>query len=280
MGISLPPGALELARVRFPNKTVFSDTCPHQVAILREQTRERIAASDLTGALQSCRAVLRIDPNDTAAKVGSIKVLAETGQIRAARQQFELLAQDRFSSAPAIATARGILADASWKRGERRIALQLLQILQSQPLGEDSMRMLEVKTLAIEAGGAQNNLIRDLLLERAGQKPDPAFSVYLARELRNHRSDGLPHYLEARQLYFANHYRETAELLAVARLLGLPTKRLNTEAHRLEAVSRFAAGDLNESARLWTILSKSSDLGLVVEANDWLERIAVTRAHP
>jgi len=58
--------------------------------------------------------------------------------------------------------------------------------------------VLEVKLLALRAGGRQAELLGNLLA--AERQPDGAYAVHIARDLADERGDGLPAYLEARQL--------------------------------------------------------------------------------
>jgi hypothetical protein len=102
--------------------------------------------------------------------------------------------------------------------------------------------------------------------------------VYLLRELRAERSDGLPHYLEARQLLNRERFADAARLLAEARDRGLPTPEIALEAVRVEAVARFATRELARSAELWRELAKRSDApALQAEAGEWLQRIRWSR---
>jgi hypothetical protein len=105
--------------------------------------------------------------------------------------------------------------------------------------------------------------------------------VYFARELRSERSDGLSHYLEARQLHFQGRFAESVALHDEALRLGLPSPELAAEAVRVRAVALFALGKL-EGARagfqaLWDLNEQNPSLGYGTEARDWLERIRFTQ---
>jgi hypothetical protein len=150
--------------------------------------------------------------------------------------------------------------------------------LLDQPSDRDALRALQVKTLALLGGARQRALIFALLVGEPGQPVDGAVAVHLARELRDERHDGLPHYLEARQLLARERFADAAPLLAESRHLGLPTPEILLEALRVEAIARYGAGDLSGSAELWHELA---NLSLApahdAEADEWLQRIRAAR---
>jgi hypothetical protein len=138
--------------------------------------------------------------------------------------------------------------------------------------------MLQVKTLALQGSPRERELLFALLIGEPGFPADGAAAVYLARELRSERSDGLPYYLEARQLQMRERYAEAAALLAKARALTLPTREIEVEALRGEATARFATGELDRSLALWQELSRPEAApALQAEAADWRQRIAFAR---
>jgi hypothetical protein len=149
--------------------------------------------------------------------------------------------------------------------------------LLDQPSDRDGLRALQVKALALAGGARERALIFGLLVGEPGQPVDGAVAVHLARELRAVRQDGLPHYLEARQLLARERFAEAVPLLAQARQLGLPTPEILLEALRVEAIARYGAGDRPGSAELWRELA---DLSLApahdAEAAEWLQRIRLT----
>jgi hypothetical protein len=283
--IPLSAEARELARVRFSRKSIFTETCPHQMAILREQVRQELAANNPNQAAQTCQAILKVSTDDNTTRVALIRALAKKGDLEPARRELKRLIENGRIPQPIIAKAQVALGDAEWRIGSVNDALSLYQSALDLPHSKEAKRILEVKMLALEATGRQQALLSELLVDKDGQENDAAFAVYIARELRNYRQDGLPHYFEARQLFFDRHYQQAASLLAQARILGLPTPLLTLEATRLEAIAHFATHDYGASTALWTSLkqqSSTSELGQTIEASDWLERIAFAhrRDHP
>ena len=106
-----------------------------------------------------------------------------------------------------------------------------------------------------------------------GQRSDGATAVHLARELRAERSDGLPQYLEARQLYFQKRFARAAALLGEARRLGLPTRELQSEATRVEAISLYATSDLAGATARFQELRDDGVPAHRADAEDWLSHI-------
>jgi hypothetical protein len=217
---------------------------------------------------------LAIDAAETGVRATLVGVLARRGQDAAAAGELQRLEGPKAAAAPVITSARIALADEAWRNGRFERARQIYRELLVQPTDRDSLRMLQVKSLALEGSPRQRDLIFGLLIGEPGQATDGATAVYLLRELRAERTDGLPQYLEARQLYGRERYAEAAELLARAQRLTLPTREIAIEARRIEAISRYGAGDPLQAQRLFRELDTAGvEPALRAEANDWLERI-------
>ena len=277
--VRLDPDAAGLAAQRFAGTSVFSKVCPHQVARLRASLGGALAAGDDQRARQHCRAILEIDPAHNSTRATLVGVLARLRQMPQARSELQTLRDSLGAPAATVAGARLELADQAFRRGAHAAALQAYGRLLAEPQGRGARRALLVRQLALTGGGRQRQLLFELMVGRQGRSPGGAFAVHIARELRSERSDGLPHYLEARQLHFAERFEEAAALLAQARSRGLPHRELSLEARRMEAVSRFAAGDLERSAQLWRAQALEEDPAMALEADDWLARIRFSRKH-
>jgi hypothetical protein len=111
-----------------------------------------------------------------------------------------------------------------------------------------------------------------------GAHADPATAVYLARELRTLRDDGLPQYLEARQLFFQGRFEYAAALLSQARARGLPTDELRAEALRVEAISRLALREYDRAQPLFDAFAQTGSAAHANEAADYLARIRFMRS--
>jgi len=149
-----------------------------------------------------------------------------------------------------------------------------------EPMAEDAARQIEVRILAIEAGGASEEALRGLLVPRRDANHDAAVSMHHVGRLERVRDDGLAPYLEARQLLFRQRFALALGRVVEARALGLPTERTRTEARRMEAIARFGSGDLAGSARIWrrVLRDETSAEGQRVEARDWLARVRYARS--
>jgi tetratricopeptide (TPR) repeat protein len=266
-----------LAKARFSGKSIFSTVCPHALASLRVALRADLSAGDDMRALRTCREILDIDPADGETRASLVTLHARLGQDGDARTQLDaLLAPD--TAQPALAAlARHAVADEYLRRGERTQAAALYEALLREPLDEDGMRTLQVKAMAAASDEAQARVLLDLLVGAPGERADPATAVHLARELRALRGDGLPHYLEGRQLLFQERFARAASLLTTALQLGLPTPELTREAQRTLALASFGSGDLAAAERWFGVMARDPALGRAAEGLDGLARIRFAR---
>jgi tetratricopeptide (TPR) repeat protein len=278
MSVALPQSALGLAKARFAKRTIFSSVCPHEVARLRSRLEADRLATQYKQAEETCREILQIDPSDIDAHRELITSFARDGEIKAAQRALHGI-KKRNASPSLIALARQEIADAYWRIGREGEALRLYRSLVTLPHSNDTARVLEVKILALEGGAEQARLLRELLIGSDGMRPDGVTAIHLARELRDLRSDGLPYYLEARQLYFRQRFLLAATLLQRARQAALPTKRLRIEALRLEGIARYTLDQFATSKALFTRLEREAEGAYRVEARDWMERIRYTASH-
>jgi hypothetical protein len=273
--VPFPPAARALAALRFSGGSVLSSVCPHTRASLKQTLNGSLAAGDDQGALRACRKVLDIDPTDAGVRAQLVGVLSRAQGERAAQEELEVLEQSTGNNPAVMAAAKHMLADEAARRGQWDAAHAGYRALLSAPLDRDAQRLLQVKSLGTGGTPRERALLFDLLVGAPGRPSDGATAVYLARELRQARADGLPHYLEARQLFFQKRFAETAALLAEARALGLPSQELAAEALRVQGVATYALSDLTEARALFTLLSHlPPELGFGIEAGDWLARIA------
>jgi len=275
--VDLPPAALALARQRFEGKSVLSAVCPHEKARLRNELDGQLVADDGSDARVTCSELLAIDPTDATVRSTRAVLLAREGHFDAAERELSALRAAGVSPS-LLASARHGLADEAWRRGRFEQARAGYEALLREPVDRDSLRMLQVKALSVAGSPLERSLVFGILVGEPGQATDGATAVHFARELRRARSDGLPHYLEARQLMLREKHALAAELLAQARALGLPTPELAFEALRNEAASRFGAGQLDAARSLWTrVRTEAPAVALREEADEWLDRIAFAK---
>ncbi|HJL17625.1 MAG TPA: hypothetical protein RMH99_18320 [Sandaracinaceae bacterium LLY-WYZ-13_1] len=273
--VALPREARALARLRFERPGIFGQICPHRIANLQDELGADLSAGDDVAAARTCRAILELDEGQASTRATLVGTLARLGRRDAARDQLETLVGPPSAARPLIHRARQGLADALWRRGRGDEALAIYRALMDEPLGEEMARQIEVRVLAIEAGGAAEAALRGLLVPRREANHDPAVLLHHIARLSRVRDDGLAPYLEARQLLFRQRFHLALPRVVEARERGLPTERTETEARRMEAVARFGAGELDASARIWRAILRddASSPGERVEADDWLARI-------
>jgi hypothetical protein len=280
----LAANALALARVRFSGGGILSALCPHTLAQLRDSLRADLGAGDDATAALTCDRILTIDPADLSTRASLAALRARRGDSAGAKAELARLERDH-APAPYLTSVRQALADEAMRHGQYRDALAAYQDLVREPTEEDQRRLLQVKALAAaaalsgdaERGDRQARLLFALLVGAPGERADPATAVYLTRELRAVRDDGLPQYLEARQLFFQARFEYAAELLAGARARGLPSDELRWEELRVEAISRLALHEYDRARALFEAFAKTGSAAHASEAADYLARIRFMR---
>lgn len=277
--VPLPPEALPRARERFAGKGLLRQVCPHRKAALKRELGADLAAGDDAAAERTCGRLLELDPADDGTRALLVPVLARLGKEQEAQAELQALLAPPTAPEPTIDRAREDLGDEAWRRGSLQQARAIYAELLASPRGRDARRQLQVRLAALDGDARAGALLSDLLLGKPGEGTDGASAVYLMRELRALRADGLPHYLEARQLYFRARYREAAELLSQARGLGLPSQELVHEALRVEAIARTASFEFERAEALLAELARASprDPATQAQVQDWTERIQFLR---
>lgn len=265
----LPEGTLELAKLHFDRPSIFETTCPHRLAALKGELGGDLAAGDDRRAQATCEEILSIDPGSATTRAALVGALARDGQQDVAVEQLTLL-----EGAPLtlVASARASMADAKWLDGDSEGAAAIYRELMDAPQSEASRRQLQVKLLAIEAGGRQEAILRGLFLGTSGRGSSVPAVVHFAHLLDGIREDGLGSYLAARQLLDAASRPDLAlPMLARSRERGLPSPELEREALRFHGRAAYGAHHWDESRELWQ--EAVSDPLLQHEAEDWLARL-------
>jgi len=289
-GQPLTDSALALARARFSGGGILSAVCPHTLARLRDELHADLNAGDDGSARTTCERILTLDPNDLNTRAALAAALTRIGDAVATRRELDRL-RELAAPMPFISAVQQAQADQALRDGHGSQALELYRALLTQALDDDQKRLLQVKLLAAEAGAAsgsdlqraagqrQAKLLFELLIGAPGERADGATAVYLTRELRALRSDGLPHYLEARQLFFQTRFAHAAELVREARARGLPSSELRAEALRVEGICRIAVGEYAEALALFRAFAQTGSTARSAEAQDYLARIQFLSTH-
>ncbi|HKU44146.1 MAG TPA: hypothetical protein VJR89_38560, partial [Polyangiales bacterium] len=269
--------ALALAEARFTGPSIFSAVCPHALAQLRDELRVAVGSGADQTALHTCREILNADPQDVGARTTLVGSLARMGQAAEAKSALGWLEQR--APQPYVSAAKQALADEAFRRGRVAEARDAYRALLRQPVDDDQRRALQVKLQACESDSPRERaLIFELLVGEPGERADGATAVYLARELREQRADGLPHYLEARQLMAAGRFAHAAELFAQARALSLPTAEIHAEALRLEGIARYGMRDFDMADKLFQMYGADGSAAHAAEAEDFRARIRYSRS--
>jgi tetratricopeptide (TPR) repeat protein len=276
--VEVPPGAIALAEYRFAQPAIFTQVCPHAIAAIEGELESAEASGDDAAAIAACDAIARIDEGTPRFAARRIGALARSGELDEAEHALrELEAHEDTIPGAVIVTARDALADALFTRGELARARALYERSAEVPATDDQARQLEVKLLAIDAGGASAAALAEVLVPDARAPHDAATTIEALARLEETREDGLADYMMARQMTFRQRYDLAGPRLRRALERGLPTERIVREARRLEAISRVRTGDLDGAERaLWEI-ERTGDEGARVEAHDWLMRITWMR---
>jgi tetratricopeptide (TPR) repeat protein len=277
--LPLPAHAEALARLRFERPGVFSQVCPHEIERLEGELGAALGAGDLARAQQRCAEVLAIDPNNSGTRATYAGTLAQRGAFVRAQEQLRALLGPPAAPAATLARARGLVADASYARGDFEAARRAYQELLRAPQPEGDLRQIEVKLLALEAGEPTRGIVADLLIGKNGKAPDARAAMHLIQRLYPLRRDGLAYYLEARQLMFAGRHDLAQPLIQGALERGLPSRRLRVEALRAALLTAFTVGALDEAAQHAASLAEDREASLAerAEAADAQQRIAFRR---
>ena len=274
----LPPSASELAALRFSRGGIFSRPCPHRTAALRKRLSEDLTAQDDPRAIRTCRSILTFDPADVVTRAVLASSLSRDGRTKDADEERRIAQENYDAARPLLARIQEALADAAWMRGDRSDAARLYQALLHEPMTRDAARVLEVKHLGVLADERTSALLRDLLAKP--RPPEGALAVHLAHALRETRLDGLPAYLEARQLLRIGDPVRAYALCREAIARRLPTDNVAIEARHMAGESAYLAGDLDAAEHYFQDVASDARLteGERVDAADWIARIAFRRA--
>ncbi len=278
--VPLPPEAMELAAARFERPAIFSQVCPHQVASLRAQLAAELASGDEARAIRTCAEVLDIDPRDPSARVSRAIALARGGRLDEALRGLAELEGPPSAGGPVVRAARMGIGDALWASGRRADAAAQYRAVLQGPLRDEDARQIEVRLLAVEDGAVGAAALRELLAPSPSRPHDAATAMHAATQISAVRVDGLGPYLEARQLVQRERFDLAAPRLDAALARGLPTPRLAREARRLEGLLACASARAGRCEEVWTEIrdEAGSTEAERVEARDWLDRLAWTRA--
>jgi len=137
-------------------------------------------------------------------------------------------------------------------------------------------RRLAVKIAAVDhpVAGA---VVRRLLLDEVRDRT--AAIASLGELVRAAPAFSVGHYLLGRQLVLARRYEEGARPLAEAMRLSLPGLELTVECRRLVGLASYQLGDYAGALKWFgDIVVSGAPPGIVLDAEDWIERCSWTRS--
>ncbi len=279
-GVPLPPQAEGLARLRFERPSIFSQVCPHEVERLGQELSAALSAGDTTRAVDKCRAVLEIDPNDASTRATLVSTLAFSGDVAAAEEELQALGGAGRVGSSTLARAKLGLADASFLRGNYTQAETVYREVLTQPLPDSELRQLEVKLLALAAGDPLRRWVSELLIGRQGRGSDTRVAMHAIAEIRASSRDGLGDYLLARQLHAAGRHDLAHPLYASAIERGLPTRRLRVECLVQRGESALASGHPDDAEQSYAAVAALPDTSEAEQllARDFRARVAYRKS--
>ncbi len=276
--VPLPEHAIAMARLRFERPAIFGQICPHAIAALESDLGLALAGGDDHRALERCDRILALDEGQAGVRAVRVGALGRVARFEEAEAELARLIGPPSAATPVIVHTREALGDAYWRHGDREHAHLLYSENLALPQPEDQRRQIEVRIFALTQGGETSAALRELLAPDARRAVDPGTQLAAIARLDRADPSGLGAYLTARQLFVRERFDLVLPLLDRANAQRLPTDSILREAERMRAVTLFANGDLEASARAFrTILADArtheGDVGRAVEAEDWLARI-------
>lgn len=214
------------ATARFSVPSIFGRRCPHAVDQRFVQAQALLGASDLQGAEEAYRDVLKLDPDHIGARLGLGHCALRRAEPSAALAAYTRVAEDQRLTVGDRLAAREAIANTEFLAGRRPEAARIYRELLDQVGSEAHLRNIEVKLLATEAQGLELDALRALLLGTFREPPTWDTAAPLLGAWQERRPDyGLPPYLIGKNLFGRAHFRESARYLdlALQRKLELPS---------------------------------------------------------
>ncbi|HET9953006.1 MAG TPA: tetratricopeptide repeat protein [Polyangiaceae bacterium] len=250
--LTLSDAALAAARARFQRPSFFDRACPRVIDRELGEAQGQLVLADFGGARRGFEGVLRLDPHDSAARLGLAACSARSGQIEAAARSYRALQRATDAAPWARLQALEAEADLALRRGNLDEARALYAELAQRIVDEDRLRSLDVKRLA-EPGLAQRAIVALLIGDELGPAWDSAAPL-LGEWSASNASDGLADYLLAKNLFGRNRARDAQRYIERALTRALPEPRVHDEALRLQLLVGCASNDPERARPAYTSL--------------------------
>jgi tetratricopeptide (TPR) repeat protein len=212
--IQLRPELLAMAKARFDRPSIFGRLCPRRVDRDLAVAEARLGAGDVRGAREAYQGLLKLERDNTRARLGLAQCAVRDGDLEAAVTRYQALATDPRLTVLERANALEARGDIEVMAAQPARAVEAYAQVRKLNADEDRQRTLEVKTLAAlekPSSGVRLLLIGDAKRGPSWNEAAPALGAEAAQ------GDALSQYLLGRNLWL--HGRPEAALGYLAQAL-------------------------------------------------------------
>jgi tetratricopeptide (TPR) repeat protein len=205
--IELRPALLAMAKARFDRPSIFGRLCPRRVDRDLGIAEARLSAGDIRGAREAYDGLLKLEPDNTRARLGLALCDVRDGALESAVARYQALATDRRLTVLERANALEARGDIDVMAAKPERAVEAYSEVKQLDADEDRQRTLEVKSLAAfekPVAGVRTLLIGDAKRGPSWDEAAPALGAEAAL------GDALSQYLVGRNLWL--HGRPEAAL--------------------------------------------------------------------
>ncbi len=269
---AIPLTELEMARAKFQydRPSIFEKICARTVAELRRQADEHGRLGEREAGVAAWQTILGFDPENTRYRLEFAGFLISVDLLEQAEAQLnQVLAGE--SSAMEKALALEMLGDVMWRRDDTQNAHASYRTCMETGISSDRLRMLQVKSLALERPPTVVKIAFDYLLDGDNDLGAYGPSKWVAASA----DDPLGHYLLGRRLHSARRYDDAIIELSLS-LPTLPVGVLLDEARYLLTTAYYFVGDLDVAEQTLEPL-KGAPEPYATLAVEWSRRIAWAR---
>jgi tetratricopeptide (TPR) repeat protein len=243
--IQLRPELLAMAKARFDRPSIFGRVCPRRIDRDLALAEARLGAGDIRGAREAYQQLLRVEQDNTRARLGLALCDVRDGALDSAIKRYQALATDPRLSVLERAAALEARGDVNVMAGQPKEAIDAYHEVAKVDADEDRQRTLEVKRLAALAkptSGMRLLLIGDPRRGPSWDEAAPALGVEAAA------GNPLSQYLLGRNLWL--HGRPEAALASIE-------EALNADAFRADFVWPPSQSVVREALRLRIVIGCS-----------------------
>ncbi|HKY41258.1 MAG TPA: tetratricopeptide repeat protein [Polyangiaceae bacterium] len=258
--IQLRPELLAMAKARFDRPSIFGRVCPRRIDRDLALAEARLGAGDIRGAREAYQALLKLEQDNTRARLGLALCDVRDGALDSAIKRYQVLATDPRLSVLERASALEARGDVNVMAEQPKEAIEAYREVAKIDADEDRQRTLEVKTIAALAkptSGMRLLLIGDPQRGPSWDEAAPALGLEAAS------GNPLSQYLLGRNLWL--HGRPEAALAAI-------DEALDPTALRPEIVWPPSQRVVREASRLRVLIACSDPKFELAKASDAAKR--------